>query len=809
MSNTAAQSACFHCHQPIPRGVELSVEINDEAQPMCCYGCQAVAQTIVDQGLTHFYKFRTLDANAELPLLPEELSALDQQWQDYDDPQIQQEFVRANNGHNEATLAIEGMTCAACAWLIERQLLQLKGLEKVVVNAANERVNVQWQADTLSLSSVIRAIHKVGYKALPFQHADLEERYEKQRKSYIRRLGVAGIASMQTMMVAFGLYYEDIDEAHRLYFWWVSLLFSAPVFVYSCEPFFRNALRALKARTLNMDVPVSLAIIFAFFASLYATIYDTGEVYYECVTMFAFFLLSGRYLELLARQKAMTNAANLMKLIPAIAERETEQGFEKVMVKNLQPGDRIHVRPGEVVPVDGVLDSERAWLNEAQLTGESRPVVKAKQQDVYAGSINQEHPIVIDVTHTQQNTLLAGIIHLQDHALGQKPRIVQFADSVSKYFVLGTLLIASATYIGWYFVDPDRAFWIVLAVLVATCPCALSLAAPTAMSGAVSRLNRAGILLKQANVLEAMPTIDTVCFDKTGTLTQGHFSILEHWHHDPKQQAANEVIAASFEQRSEHPIAKPFRELAATTAITNLSNTAGAGLEGEINGKTWRLGSLAFIQQWHPHRSVPLAEANVVLADEHEIVAAWRVDDAIRSDAKQVIDWLHKRGIRTLMLSGDSNVRAQHVATKLGIQQVHAQLSPADKLNILKSLQDKNQVLMVGDGINDAPVLAQANASVTFASGSDLAQAGSDAVILSGQLKGLQYLFTTAHKARAIIRQNFTWALGYNGVILPLAVFGFIGPLWAMLGMSMSSVIVMTNSLRLMRTIDSRSFDQE
>lgn len=792
---------CFHCQQPVPRGVSLTVEISGTEQPMCCYGCHSVASTIVEQGLTHFYKYRETKPG-ELPLIPEELLALDADLVRYDDPDIQREFVYADGSAQTATLAIEGMTCAACAWLIERQLQHLQGIRKVVVNSATERVQVEWDAEQTRLSDVLRAIHQVGYKALPFQQADLEASFEKKRRGYIRRLGVAGIASMQTMMVAFGLYFDDIDDTTRLYFWWLSLLFTAPVIVYSCQPFFVNAIKALRSRTLNMDVPVALAMFVAFVASFYATVTDTGDVYYECVTMFAFFLLSGRFLEMQARHKAVANAANLMKLIPAIAERQTDNDWQQVMVKYLEPGDIIRVRPGDTIPADGELLDTQAWCDEALLTGESRPVQKQQFETLYAGSINQDSPIMLRITATRQNTLLSGIIALQDSALEQKPKFVRFADVVSRYFVAATLIISTLTLVSWYFIDPSKAFWVTLAVLVATCPCALSLAAPTAMSGAVSRLNRAGILIKHAVLLEALPKIKTMCVDKTGTLTKGKFSIAAYHIHARTDESAVFTIAASMESYSEHPLAKPFQRLAATKPVNDVTNVMGAGIAGTYNKQQYRMGSLAFIQELYPNFSPQLSKANVFLANHEQVLAEWQVDDEVRKDAQQTIAWYQQRGIDIVMLTGDSALRADKLAAELGIHDVRSGLKPQDKLLHLQQIQTNGPVMMVGDGLNDGPVLAGADGSVTFASGSDLAQSGSDVVILTGELAGLRRLYETSLLTRKVIRQNFTWALGYNLVILPMAVTGHVGPLWAMLGMSMSSLIVMANSLRLMRDVD-------
>lgn len=798
MSSTT-KNLCYHCQQPIPRGVHITALVDEQERPMCCYGCQAVAETIAGQGLTQFYKFRQGEFGQQ-PFNPETLQNKRKEFEVYNDEHIQKEFVVATSESVfTATLALEGMTCAACAWLIERQLSRLPGIQKVVVNSTTERMQVTWNNQESALSDVLYAVYQIGYKALPFQQADMEEHYDQQKRDYIKRLGVAGIASMQTMAVAFGLYFDDIDATTRLYFWWVSLLFSTPVLFYSCQPFFQSAWRSLKVKTVNMDVPVSVAILLAFSISLYATITDSGNVYFECVTMFAFFLLSGRYLELLARQKAVANAANLMKLIPAITEKREQGTWVQTMVKYLQPGDEILVKPGAALPVDGVLLSEQAWCDESQLTGESRPVLHRQGDTLYAGSLNQENPIRMQVTHTQQQTSLAQIIHLQDAALGQKPQVLQLADRVSKYFVSIVLIVSLFTYVGWSFIDSDKAIWIVLSVLVATCPCALSLAAPAAMSGAVTQLNKYGILLKQANVLNALPHVQHICFDKTGTLTYGAFHIQDAWHAEGVSQEQVERVAASLEAVSEHPIAQAFHALAASEVCDEIENHPGQGIWGVVQGQAYRIGSKAFVEQWLGPIDFPIADANVFLATTGELVAAWRVDDELRDDATSIINWCHQQGYKTYMLTGDTQERALHLNEVLGIQAVRAELKPQDKLTFLEQLQQQGPVMMIGDGINDAPVLAQADVSITFAHASDLAQSGSDVIILNGQFLALKRLTVKAKKSTRIIKQNFSWAIGYNGLILPLAILGYVGPLWAMLGMSTSSLIVVSNSLRLLK----------
>lgn len=788
---------CFHCHQPVPDGLNLHVEIMGQRQPMCCYGCQAVAQTIVEQDLESFYKFRQTENNSILPLVPDELQKDDLSI--YDEPEIQAEFSFNSDEGKEAWLAVEGMTCAACAWLIEKHLQQLTGIKKVFVNSSTDRLRVTWDTEQLQLSKILNEIENVGYRARPFKEGELEEQFQRRRKGLIRRLGVAGIASMQTMMVAFGLYYDDIDSTTRLYFWWVSLLFSAPVFVYSCQPFYANAIKALRTKTLNMDVPVSIAIIFAFVASMYATVTDQGEVYFECVTMFAFFLLTGRYLELLAKQKAITDAANLMKLTPSFAEVWRHERWQSMPVHQVNVGDRVRVKPGTVIPIDGDTDVQAAYVNEAQLTGESQPIPKTEGQPVYAGSINLDTPLQLIVTKPYQDSLLAKIIKLQDDALALKPKSIDVADRIGRNLVLGTLIIALFTYLAWLWIDPTRAFWIVLSVLVATCPCALALASPTAVSSAVSRLNRLGVLLKNAEASGNVNAIRTICFDKTGTLTEGQFKITESWYADSAQKEQWFQLACELESWSEHPIAKAFYSKVNSKSLAHIENIPGQGLWAQYQNKPIIMGSEGFLLQHNIPVGSVLENANVYMAFEGEVIAAWRVDDELRIDAKTTIGTLTELGYHCVMLTGDNVNRAAKVAEKLGMNEVHAELTPESKLTKLRSMQDLGPVLMVGDGINDGPVLAGANVSVTFSAGSELAQASSDVVILNQKLSSLVHFLKYSKRLNRVIYQNFIWAFGYNGIILPLAAFGFVDPLIAMLGMSASSLIVITNSLRLIR----------
>lgn len=791
---------CFHCLQPIPKGVDLTVTFDGTPQPVCCAGCQAVAETIIEHGLSAYYKHRDLDKPQQTPILPDELKNLEV----YDHPDVQKEFVRELEGDlQQAALTISNITCSACAWLIERELQATPGVTKAIVNLSSQRLQVTWDPRQVGISDMIKRLAAIGYQARPFQPNQQEQQFSRQRKGFIRRLGLAGLATMQVMMLAFALYFgvvSDLDDTTRQYIWSVSLIFATPVILYSAQPFYIGALRALQAKTLNMDVPVSIALLGAYAASVYAVTQGSGEVYFESISMFTFFLLSGRYLELLAKEKALRFATNRLTLMPQLAQRETSDGLESVAVKQLHVGDVIVVNPGDTLAADGQLLSDEAWLDESLLSGESVPNRKIKGQTVVAGSINQQSAIRIRVTAAAQQTVLAGIVAMQDSALAEKPKVQQVIDKVASYFVSSILVIATLTFLVWWWIEPEHALWVTLAVLVATCPCALSLAAPTAITGTIHRLNRKGILVKGSQVLESVKQLDVICFDKTGTLTEGKFSITER--RDFIEQEQINQLVAGMEAYSEHPLALPLKQLSATPRPfkEQVRMVAGSGLEVVTEqGEHYRLGSPAFIAEWHPQAAAE-TRFNVVLASKQQLLAQFTIEDNLRDDAKQTLDTLQRQGIRTLLVSGDDNGRVAATASQLNMTEYYGEYKPQQKLDLIKSLQQSgNTVWMIGDGLNDGPVLAQAHLSMTFANASDLAKTAADVVILSDQLNSVEEVIRSARKSRVIMRQNFTWAVAYNVSILPVAALGIIAPWVAALGMSLSSLLVIANSLRLYR----------
>ncbi|CAE6900626.1 heavy metal translocating P-type ATPase [Vibrio alginolyticus] len=782
--------SCYHCGEDVPANTDFKVEILDEVREMCCPGCQTVAQTIVDSGLVSYYQYRTAPAE-KAELVPEQLQALIH----YDNEDVQSEFVRNRDNVSEVTLSLEGVSCAACAWLIEKQVSGTKGMVSIRVNTTTNRALLAWDKTQVRLSELLSVIHKLGYKAAPFEADKQEASYHRMMKQYLYRLGIAGLATMQVMMLAVALYLEvfgDLEPEFKSYFRWVSLIFATPVLLYSALPFYLNAWRSIKGRTLGMDVPVSIALVFAYVASLVATITEQGEVFFESISMFTFFLLVGRFLEMRARRKAAAASGNLLKLIPAIA---TTLDGEQIPVKTLKIGDRIRVLPGEHIPADGKVISGRVHIDESMLTGESVHVVKKEGDAVYAGTLNGDESFELEVLSSKADSMISNIVRLQDEAQHSKPKIAEIADVVARYFVGVILIISAGTWFYWHQTKPDDAFWIMLSVLVATCPCALSLATPTALTCATSRMGNFGILLRKGHVFETLCKVNHLVVDKTGTLTKGDIEISHTSVFGQLSEAKCLSIAAALEAHANHPIARSFLGYSDDEiSVSDVKNIIGSGIEGMWGDKVARIGSASYVIGENRE------ESNAVylsLGGEH--VATFYYRDPIRKESQAFIQRFAQAGIKTTLLTGDSIQNAQPVADEIGIDHVIASAKPEDKLAYLKSLDSDDITMMVGDGINDAPTLAGAHLSVAMGGGTDVAKASADMTLLGDNLEKLLEARELALRTRKIIRENLAWSLGYNLLILPLAVAGLVAPYIAVVGMSASSIIVVSNSLRLLK----------
>ncbi|WP_046167088.1 heavy metal translocating P-type ATPase [Chromobacterium vaccinii] len=801
---------CFHCGLPVPAGASFPILYRQREEPACCAGCQAVAATIIESGLSDYYKHRTEGA-ARAEALPQ---ALLEQIKLYDSEELQRSFVRVEDANvREASLMLEGITCAACIWLNEQHIRRLPGVLGVDINYSTQRARVRWDNGRVQLSAILEAVAAIGYRAHPYDADRQEKLQQKERKQALTRLWVAGLSMMQVMMYAVPVYLAPDGDIAPDFLWllhWSSFILTLPVLLFSALPFYRNTWRDLKTGRVGMDTPVSIGILTAFAASFWALIHKVEHgIYFDSVSMFVFLLLGGRYLEGIARRKAGAASESLVKLVPAFAHRldgwPQSRDSREATVAGLNPGDVILVKPGETIPADGVVLDGRSASNESLLTGESRPIAKAPGDLVIAGSVNAASPLVLRVEQAGQSTRLAGIVRLLDQALAEKPRLAVLADRFASWFVALLLLAAAGSYLAWHFIDPDRALWIMVAVLVISCPCALSLATPAALTAASGRLASLGVLTTRGHALETLAKADDAVFDKTGTLTHGQMRLLET--RGPLNAPRALAVAAALEQGSEHPLAQAI--LAAAPAdrpqADSVINHPGGGVAGVVDGREWRLGSAPFIAAWLGHEVDEDAGwqpdcTQVLLADADGVQARFAIGDACRDDAAALVAELARRGLAVHLLSGDGEGPVAGLAARLGIPQWRSRATPEDKLAYVAALQASGRrVLMVGDGVNDAPVLARADVSIAMGGGTDVARASGDMVLMGDRLSLIADSLLVSRRALAVIRQNLIWAAGYNVVALPLAMLGHVTPWLASLGMALSSLLVVGNALRLVK----------
>jgi Cu2+-exporting ATPase len=807
---------CFHCGLPIPKGFDHSVTINNKPRAMCCIGCESVAKAIVENKLETFYAFRTDKSPKAEDLVPEELRQLSV----YDDDELQKSFVREENNDSdgairEASLILEGIVCAACVWLNEHHIKQLEGVIEFRINYTTHRASLKWDNNKIQLSEVLKEITNIGYHAHPFDPGRMETLQKEEKSKALRRIAVAGLGMMQAMMAAIALYIgavSDMDANMTHLLRWMGLIITTPVVFYSARVFFISAWRDLKRRQLGMDVPVAIAIAAAYLASIWATITNSGEVYFDSVAMFTFFLLVGRFLEMGARHKSGQVADELIRLTPVTATRIEKNKQVLVAVNELELGDQLLVKPGEIIPADGFVVEGKSSVNESLLTGESLPVTKNKQDPLTGGTHNIESPLTMQVNKLGDSSVLSSIVRLLERAQSEKPRLARLADRFAAWFVSIMLIIALTVFVFWWFNDPDKAFWITLSVLVVTCPCALSLATPAALTTATGALTEKGILSTRGHALETLANIKHIFFDKTGTLTHGNLVVSD------TQKLADITIeqckqlAAGLETASGHPIAKALLDNVDNAIhFKQVKAESGKGIEGVFKNDLYRIGTAKYIaeiagqptENWDKEENQGQG-SYVYLGKQSNItkkaqwLARFKLEDEIRATAADAIATIKKMGIDVTLLSGDKQNVVDKIATKLGFQHAMGELLPEQKLQYLQQAQQQNQVVaMIGDGVNDAPVLAGAQVSIAMGEGSQLAQVSADMVLLSEKLTLLPEAIQTAKEMQRIIKQNFAWAISYNLLAIPLAASGMLAPWMAALGMSFSSLVVVLNALRL------------
>lgn len=790
---------CFHCGLPCPPGVDWHFDTEGVTRHFCCAGCHEVARAIIDGGLSEYYTLRTERGSGAQAAVPEFLRRV----AIYDHPTVQEGLVASAGGsEREVSLLLEGIRCAACVWLNERHLAELPGVRDVRINFTTQRAYVRWDDAIVHLSDILRAVGQIGYVAHPYNPARVQEVFERQQRNLLHRFVIAIAFGMQVMMLALALYLGPSWGMPRqlfVIFEWLSAGLASPIVIYASQPFFYGAWRDLRQGRAGMDLPIALGISIAYGVSMVDLIRGYGAVYFDSVSMFAAFLLLARLFEEMAKARTARAAQLLTHALPQEACRLTAAGEERIPVSLVAVGDRLLVKGGERVPADGCVTEGSSAVDESVLTGEARPIRKDVGDTVIAGSINGEGSLVIAVRYTGLQTVLSTIEGLLERAQREKPQLTLLAERASAWFVGTLLVLAAGTAIGWAVVDSARMIPATLAVLVVACPCALSLAIPTALTAATGALMRRGLVVTRATALETLARAQTVVFDKTGTLTEGRLSVVRVVVLARESEARLLAIAAALEQRSEHPIARALTAVASGPPLmaTGVTTVPGEGVRGAVEGREYRLGTRRFAGAVDDLTEIEPAATEVWLGAPEGPLGVFVLTDSLRPGAKALLALLRRQGRKIALYSGDRQATVSALAAELGIDDARGDLLPVTKLALIESLNQREIVVMIGDGVNDAAALAAAPVAIAVGRRNVLAAASADLILLSG-LAGLAESFRLVHRMRWIVRENLTWAVLYNVAALPTAAVGMVPPWLAALGMSGSSLLVVVNALRLL-----------
>lgn len=705
--------------------------------------------------------------------------------------------------HARTLFFAEGMRCANCAAAIRRKVGALPGVERIDVNLATSRVSLAWRPSQLSLDQVLEAIEGLGFRPVPLSGESTALERDRQRRQSLKRIGVAGLVSMQMSMYTVGLYagaFSGMDADMETLLRVTSMLLALPVLFYSGLPFLRGAWLDLRRRSLGMDTPVALALVLAFAASAWNTFTRRGEVYFDSVGMFIFLLLLGRHIEQNLRRGSLDASEALARSLPAQVSRITGAGTQRVPIAQVQRGDRLLIAHGAVVPVDAQLESETATLDEALISGESVPVSHRAGERLLGGSVNLGAAIHVVAQSAAGESTLAAMGALIERAQSERPPMALLAERAAVQFVSVILVLAALVAGLWLWFDPSRAFAATLAVLVVTCPCALSLATPAAVAAASVRLSRRGLLVTRANALERLASIDTVAIDKTGTLTGARISIGKVHALRNLEPGRALRIAAALETASTHPLAAAFGDVPTSGfSLTGVHEVAGEGVEGLVDGVLWRIGRRDWVAALSPAAALPQipAEARIWLGDESGLVAAFELREGLLPGARAAVARLRDAGLELVIFSGDRVAAVRQAADELGIQMARGGLDPQGKVAAVRELQRQGcRVLMIGDGINDGPVLAAADVSCAMGQGAALAQAASDLLLMNESLGAVAESITIARSTVGLMRANLRWAMLYNLCAIPLAALGYVPPWLAAVGMSASSLYVVWRAHR-------------
>jgi len=792
-------TCCFHCGLEIKTKETYSILFNNEIKFMCCNGCLAVAKFIIENNFGDYYAHRVgFNKTINYNFYNENKF--------YDDVLYQEKFIKKKANFDYVVLALDGITCAACTWLIEHHLKRINGVKSIFVNLATSRAHIEFDLLFVSLSFLINEINKLGYKSYPYSYKKLENLHSIEYKRELKKLIVSGLGMSQVMMLSASLYVGEGRDLHFVY-WnfirWINFLITTPVLFFSAWNIFFSAFNSLKSRVFGMDFTVSLSLILAYFASIINLLNKTGDVYFDSICMFIFFLLIGRFLEMRARHHSNNIVYSLQELTSGTTNLFVNDNIKCVFVEDVCVNDVLLIKSGENVPVDSEIIDGFSYFDESMLTGEPTPVYKNKGDYLVSGSINLSNAVLIKTIKSAKYSTISTIINLLDEAFAAKPKFVIISDVVANIFIFFVILLTLIVSFLWFFFSDINILNIALSMLVITCPCALSLAVPVALTSTMNFFIKSGFLIKRNNVLEVINNVTDVVFDKTGTLTLNKF-ILE------KVKLNSDVcldfvfsIAKLLEKKSNHPISNAFYSsdinYLNNLFVDDIRNYPGFGVEGFIDGVCYRLGKPDFIKDWvENYVDIDFNGIYVILANKHNVLAWFKMINPIRKNVNECIKNLKTFNIRSHILSGDSFNNVFDIAQRIGIDYFKSDASFDDKINYISLLQKKGSVvMMIGDGVNDAPALNLSNISISMGSGVDLTKISSDAILLNNEILNISKVIKHCKKLKIIIKQNIFWAIFYNVIGLFLASLNLISPYYAALGMSISSLFVVLNSLRL------------
>jgi len=788
---------------------------------------------IHEAGLSSFYK-RLQKREASMAPPPDAPADIDQ----YDLHEVQQDFIQTrSDGSKQARLMVEGIHCPACVWLIEKALANMAGIIKAEVNLVHHRLLLQWQPDTVSLPDIMTRLAALGYAAIPFNLDNVDGLLQQQNRQLLFRLGFAGFGAMNIMWISIALYagaFSGISAEYRQFFYWISAAIATPVLLYSGGPILLSAWRGLRQGQLNMDLPISIGALATFTYSCWQIVQAGSHIYFDTVVSFLFVILIGRYLEALGRRNASSATLRLLKLQPRMATRingydHGNGNDERIAVRKLQAGDVLRIKPGDKVPADGIIIEGRSHIDESMLSGESQAQHKQVGDTLACGTINTEQPLIMRVEAVGSATVLARIIHLVESAQGSKAPVQDLADKIVPWFVASTLALASLTFAYWWpQAGFDTALLAATAVLIITCPCALGLATPMSIAVSTGLAAKHGVLVRHGEALEKLSTTNHVVFDKTGTLTTGQMRVSDiilahaHDHNDPDKPDEQHILqwAGALERHDSHPLAKAVCasvEAASLPFLTchNPQLHPGMGMSGRVGEQHILIGNRRFMQQ----HNITLSDSMIAVCQSTEsamavpifiaangiLLALLRIEDQLKDGVFDLISSLSQRQIGITLLTGDSIAAAQHLQQRLCQYSttpidVIADVLPEQKSNHIIKLQEQGkQVMMVGDGINDAPALAQANISIAMGSGTDISLQCSDIVLMGSDLKRIAWSLDLGARSLKTIRQNLMLSLTYNIILVPIAMAAWITPVFAAIAMPLSSLLVIGNAILIRR----------